>query len=239
MTRPERARKVTGRVSTASVRAWALSLPLAILVLAACMPPPQRMCTAATDCGGGASSCVAGRCIATGAVAAISTARRVVYEPVDFGYVRRGAPEASGAATFAALGLAGDPRVFLRFDVPLRADEDIVEAFLAIERAPDVAADPMAIVLHAATVVDRWEGRRLSWGGQPRIVELGLPETPVLPAGGARVRLDVRALLQRWRRGGSRELSVAVLSDGESATGVTFALAPGPVRGPELELYIR
>lgn len=219
--------------------AWAPPLSLAVVVLAACMPPPQRMCTAAADCGGGASSCVAGRCIATGAVPAISTARRVVYEPVDVGYVRRGAPAASGEAAFGALGLAGDPRVFLRFDVSLRADEDVVEAFLALERAPDVAADPMAIVLHAAPVLDRWDGRRLSWGDQPRIAELGLPQTPVLPAAGARVRLDVRALLQRWRNGRSRELSLAVLSDGESATGVTFALTPGPVRGPELELYVR
>jgi len=208
-------------------------------VLIACMPPPQRMCTAASDCGAGASSCVAGRCIATGAVPAISTARRVLYEPVDVGYVRRGAPEASGGAAFAALGLSGDPRVFLRFDVSLRADEDLVEAFLAIERVPDVAADPTTIVLHAAPVLDRWESGRLSWGGQPRIEELGLPQTPVLPAAGARVRLDVRGLIQRWRRGHARELSLAVLSDGESATGVTFALTPGPVRGPELELYIR
>jgi hypothetical protein len=238
MTRAERARAVVAMVSTG---AWAPTLPLslAVVLLVACMPPPQRMCTAATDCGAGASSCVAGRCIATGAVPAISTARRVVVEPVDVGYVRRGAPEASGAAAFAALGLAGDPRVFLRFDISLRADEDVVEAFLAIERAPDVAADPVAIVLHVAPVLARWEGRRLSWGGQPRVEELGLPRTPVSPAGGARVRLDIRALLQRWRQGHSRELSLAVLSDGESATGVTFALTPGPVRGPELELYVR
>jgi len=216
MTRAKRARRGTATVSMGAA-APVLALALAVVLLVACMPPPQRMCTAATDCGAGTSSCVAGRCIATGAVPAISTARRVVYEPVDVGYVRHGAPEASGAAAFAALGLAGDPRVFLRFDVSLRADDDLVEAFLAIERAPGVAADPMTIVLHAAPVLDRWESGRLSWG----------------------VRLDIRALLQRWRHGHSRELSLAVLSDGESTTGVTFALTPGPVRGPELELYIR
>ena len=237
MTRAERARAVVAVVSMGA-SAPALASALAV-VLIACMPPPQRMCTAASDCGAGASSCVAGRCIATGAVPAISTARRVLYEPVDVGYVRHGAPEASGAAAFAALGLAGDPRVFLRFDVSLRADDDLVEAFLAIERAPGVAADPMTIVLHAAPVLDRWESGRLSWGRQPRVEELGLPRTPVPPAAGARVRLDIRALLQRWRHGHSRELSLAVLSDGESTTGVTFALTPGPVRGPELELYIR
>jgi hypothetical protein len=127
----------------------------------------------------------------------------------------------------------------LRFDVSLGPDDHLVEAFLAIERASDVAADPTAITLHAASVVDRWDARRLSWGSQPRIEELGLPQTPVSPAAGARVRLDVRALLERLRRRHAGDVSLAVLSDGESATGVTFAMTPGRVRGPELELYLR
>jgi hypothetical protein len=222
----------------------AVLLPLALgaTVLGSCMPPPQRMCTAASDCGGGSSACVAGRCIAGGAVPAISTARRVVYEPVDVGYVRRGGDDSAGtpgAAAMATLGLAGDPRLFLRFDVSLGPDDRLVEAFLAIERAPEVAADPIAITLHAAVVVDRWDGRRLSWGSQPRVQELGLPQTPVSPAAGKRVRLDVRGLLELLRRRRSGDISLAVLSDGESATGVTFAMTPGRVRGPELELYLR
>jgi hypothetical protein len=210
---------------------------------ASCVPPPQRMCTAPSDCGG-SSSCVAGRCIATGAVPAISTARRVVYEPVDVGYVRRGGPALQGtpAGAVATFGLPGEPRMFMRFEVALRPDEALVEAFLAIERAPDVAADPATITLHAAPVVERWDGRLVSWGSQPRIEELGLPRTPVSAAGGARVRLDVRALLERWRRQRTSSdggVSLAVLSDGESASGVTFAMTPGRSRGPELELYLR
>jgi hypothetical protein len=230
---------------TRPVRALGPHLAAALAALAAsCGPPPQRMCTAASDCGGSSSSCVAGRCIATGAVPAISTARRVVYEPVDVGYVRRGGPEPRGtpaAGAFATFGVPGEPRMFVRFEVALRPDETLIEAFLAIERAPDVAADPATITLHAAPVVERWDGRLVSWGSQPRIEELGLPRTPVSAAGGARVRLDVRALLERWRRQRSsgEGVSLAVLSDGESASGVTFAATPGRSRGPELELYLR
>src|SRR5580704_15806398 len=105
MTRPDRAR------AGARAATW-LAPALAAAVLASCLPPPQRMCTAASDCGGGSAACVAGRCIAGGAVPAISTARRVVYEPVDVAYVRRGGEgfaRAGGApapAAFATFGLA-------------------------------------------------------------------------------------------------------------------------------------
>jgi len=225
----------------AAVVLAALALPGAV-AFTSCLPSPQRMCTATSDCGGGASSCVAGRCIANGAVPAISTARRVVFEPVDVGFVQRGAADTPGAlapATLATFGRSSGGRIFLRFDVALRPEETLVEAFLAMERVPDVAADPAEIVLHAAHVLDRWDSRRLSWANQPRVEELGLPQTPVLPAAGTRVRLDVRALLELWRRGRPGDVSLAVLSDGESATGIAFALTPGRVRGPELELYVR
>jgi hypothetical protein len=240
MTRLDRAPAAAPMAAGRASAAW-LALAVAAGVLGSCLPQPQRMCTAATDCGGGSSACVAGRCIAGGAVPAISTARRVVYEPVDVGYVRRDGDSSGvpGAAALATLGLSSAPRMFLRFDVSLRPDDDLVEAFLAIERASEVAADPTAITLHAAGVVDRWDGRRLSWGSQPRIEEFGLPQTPVSPAAGARVRLDVRGLLERLRRRHAGDVSLAVLSDGESATGVTFAMTPGRLRGPELELYLR
>jgi hypothetical protein len=234
MTRPDRARLVA---ATAAIAA-----SLSAAVLGSCMPPPQRMCTAAGDCGGGSSACVAGRCIAGGAVPAISTARRLVYEPVDVGYVRRGGDDVAGStgpAALATLGLASAPRMLLRFDVSLRPDDGLIEAFLALERAPDIAADPETITLHVAAVVDRWDGRRLSWASQPRIQELGLPQTPVSPAAGNRVRLDVRGFLEQLRRRRSGDVSLAVLADGQSATGVTFAMTPGRVRGPELELYLR
>ena len=105
-----------------------------------------------------------------------------------------------------------------------------------------MAGDPAPVVLHVAPVVDRWDGGRTSWADQPRRSKIGLPETRVSAESGARVRLDVRALVERWRRRGEGELSLAVLADGGGASGargIAFALAPGVARGPELELYLR
>jgi hypothetical protein len=89
------------------------------------------------------------------------------------------------------------------------------------------------VALHVARVVGPWDGGSVSWAIQPRIEEVGSPVTRVMPASAARVRLDVRELVRRWRRrdGTSRatgegELSVAVITDEASGTGVTVVLAP-------------
>jgi hypothetical protein len=98
---------------------------------------------------------------------------------------------------------------------------------------------------------------------QPRIEEVGSPVTRVLPASGPVVRLDVRTIVERWRRAGSRsDFGVAVVPGPpgpDAARGMAFALAPrapsgdrGAARasratpdgalgalGPRLELYLR
>ena len=58
-------------------------------------------------------------------------------------------------------------------------------------------------------------------------VEVGAPVTRAYrPDLAARVRLDVRDIVQRWRMCGERdEQGLAILADGESVTGVAFALA--------------
>lgn len=210
------------------------------------------------DCAG-RSSCVAGRCVAAGAVPAISTARRMLYEPIDVGYVRRGGPPELPA--IAALGRSDGALTFLRFSVPLPADAGVVEAYLLLDRVTDVDSDPEPIALHAVRVVDPWDGRSLSWAVQPRIEDVGAAVTRVLPASGALVRLDVRAIVERWRRRRSTDFGLAVVSGApggasRAARGMAFALAPrgegseeaaslgaagatAGARGPRLELYVR
>jgi hypothetical protein len=224
---------------------------LAALAAASCNPPP-RMCAQESDCGQQAS-CVAGRCVAHGATPAIDSARRVVVAPVDVGYVSRDG--GSGAGTAVVLGREGDPAIaFLRFKVPLPPEASVLEAYLVLERAPGVDADPAPITLHAARVTTAWDGVSLSWATQPHVEEVGLPVTRVPPAAGALIRLDVRELVQRWRRRAHDELGVAVLADAASRTGVAFALAPASVdrdrgdpvlgagrqaAGPRLEVYVK
>jgi hypothetical protein len=186
------------------------------------------MCAQESDCGAQAS-CVAGRCVAHGATPAVDSGRRLLFAPVDVGYVCPNEP--TGDAALATFGRAGQPAVaFLRFSVPLPPEATVLEAYVLLRRATSVDADavPIAapIALHTARVVNAWDGRTLSWATQPRIEEVGAPVTRVSPAAGSLVRLDVRDTVLRWRKRGRDELGLAILSEGESVTGVTFALTP-------------
>jgi hypothetical protein len=183
------------------------------------------MCAAEADCGSRAS-CVAGRCVAHGATAAIDTARRLLFFPVDLAYMRRDANLRD--ATTATLGRArdGGAVVFLRFSVALPPEANVLEAYLVLERAIDIDADPTPVAMRAVRIVDPWDGRTASWARQPRVEEVGAPVTRVSPVSGPLVRLDVRALVQRWRRRGAEDFGVAVAADEESSTGIAFALVP-------------
>jgi len=108
-------------------------------------------------------------------------------------------------------------------------------------------------------VIEPWDERSLSWSVQPRVEEVGSPVTRVLPASGALVRLDVRALVERWRRRTGADFGLAIVSDASGGAsrsrprGMAFALAPSGdsadarssgagsegARGPRLELYLR
>jgi hypothetical protein len=151
----------------------------------------------------------------------------MLVDPIDVGYVQRGDDSGARTTAVARLGRAGQPGVvFLRFAAPLAPEVRVLEAYLLLERAPDVDVDPAVVPLHAARVVGAWDARSLSWARQPHIEEVGAAITRVGPGGGAFVRLDVRDLVQRWRARARDELGVAVVADGESSTGVALALAP-------------
>jgi hypothetical protein len=238
---------------------WTSRLPALLAAAgaaaAACAPAP-RMCGSEADCGAQAS-CVAGRCVAHGARPAIDTARRLLFVPVDVAYLRRTAP--GGDATIATLGRAGDEHatVLLRFAAKLPPEATVLEAYVVLERAGAVDADPAPVALHAARVVEAWEGRSVSWATQPRIVEVGAPVTRAMPSAGALVRLDVRSLVERWRTHEHGDFGVAVVSEGASPTGIAFVVRPttsarapadpvlaaaGPraqAAGPRLELYVK
>jgi hypothetical protein len=195
------------------------------------------MCFSGGDCGR-SSSCVAGRCVARGAVPAISTARRLLYVPVEVGYVSRSV--AAGASSIATLGRGDGAIVLLRFSVPMPAEADVLEAYVLLERAPDIDGDPVPVALHAARIATAWDDRSLSWARQPRVEDVGAPVTRVLPAAGGRVRLDVRDLVARWRRRSRDDFGLAIVAEGNSPTGMAFVLSPqDAAAGPELELYLK
>lgn len=225
--------------------AWSSAMPrvplfgLSAFLACGCVVPPS-MCASEIECGSRAS-CVAGRCVAYGATPVIDSARRLLFSPVDMAYVR-GAAEARDAVT-ATLGATRDPGavLLLRFSASLAPDANVLEAYLLLERATDFDADPTPVALRAARVIDPWDSRSLSSAREPRVQEVGAPVTRVFPSGGPLVRLDVRELVQRWRRRTGDDFGVAVTAQAASATGMGFALSPaaGQGVGPRLELYVK
>ncbi|HEY4016077.1 MAG TPA: DNRLRE domain-containing protein [Polyangiaceae bacterium] len=214
---------------TRSRVAAVVSAALSSAASAGCMTHP-RMCASESDCTAQAS-CVAGRCVAQGATAAIDTARRLVFFPVDVAYVGPGAGGRHDATV--TLGRTGDEGavLLLRFAAPLPPEATVLEAYLVLERPAAIDVDPAPIVLHAVRIVAPWDGRSVTWAGAPRTQEVGAPTTRVFPAAGPLVRLDVRPLVQRWRRRTGNDFGVAVEAEGASAsagttTGVAVALAP-------------
>ena len=198
----------------------------------ACVRGP-RMCVAGpvSGCGAGAT-CVAGRCLSSGATPAIATATRVLYDPVDAAYMQPG--EQAATEGLATLGRPDGAFALFRFDVPLSPQSTVVEAYLLLEPPAAVDFDPGPVMLRTERVVGVWDSRSTSWARRPALEDVGLPETRV--EGSPRVvRLEVRALVERWRKRAKDERGVAVVADGRSAnrTGVAFVL---PAR---LELYVK
>lgn len=194
------------------------------------------MCIAESECAGGA--CVAGRCLASGATPAIANARRLLFDPIDVAYVRAGDGSSDAPPAVATFGGTRDrgATAFVRFAAAVPPEATVLEAYVVLSRARDVDGDAAPIVLRATRVVEAWDARSLSWAHQPRVVDDGTPATRVVPAAGDIVRLDVREIVERWRRRGKGDSGVAIVAEGDSGQrGVPFAMAPGP----RLEIYVR
>jgi hypothetical protein len=197
-------------------------LAAALLALASCVPRAQ-MCVSEPECGA-QSSCVAGRCVGHGAVAAISTARRLLVDPLDAAYVRRGGEVRD--PPFAVLGADDGGVLLLRFSVDLPLEAEVLEAYIVLERAPGVDSDPTLLALHALRVVQPWDGRSVTWGRQPLLVDVGAPVSRVRSSSGPLVRLDVRDIVARWRRRERDDFGVAVMAERPAGRGLPFALRP-------------
>jgi hypothetical protein len=201
--------------------------------LGGCAPRP-RMCDAQAACPA-RMACVAGRCQREGAEPAISTARRIVLEPAAVAYVRRGEGESGGAMpSLFTLGRRadGDSALLLRFAAPLAPDAAVIEAYILLERSQAVDMDPTPIGLYAARITAPWDARSVSWATQPPIEDTRSPVTLMPAAAHSLVRIDVRALVEAWRKHDPRDQGIAILAQSSTVTGATFASG-------RLELYVK
>jgi hypothetical protein len=251
---------------------WAAAtLLLAMVALApfACVER-ERLCASTTECGK-TSACIAGRCQPTlkddaGRVVppTISSpqVRRVVVSPTDVAYVSaHGEGNPADLPPVLMLGRSGDhAALLLRFAVPIREEETVVEAYVLLDRADVVETDPRPISLRAARIVDACDGRSISYERQPRWEETGSPGAIVSGAGRPLVRVDVRDLVTHWKARDPRDQGIVLVADDTSRTGMAFAasssvLDQGPTSmlgaavqdeskswaaaPPRLELYLR
>lgn len=208
---------------------------LPTLLAAACVPP-SRTCALEADCDTRAA-CVAGRCVTKGATAAIDSARRLLFVPVAMAWRARQGKDKEFDPTIVTLGRTSDGGAiaFVRFEAELPVETKVLEAYILLERASDIDVDPEPITLYPERILDPWDSSSLSWGRAPHTQDIGAARTRVSATSGPLVRLEIRDLVKRWRRRGSREFGVAIVADGDSATGIAFLWAPG---GPKLELYV-
>ena len=208
------------------------TLSMALLAaLAGCVRPPA-MCTRTCDEG---FACVAGECLRAETVPDVAAldrfglyrARRLVLPPVD---VTRLAPgdERGEVPRIATLGRERDHAsiLLLRFALDLPAGATVLDAHVLLDRAPALPADPAPIALHAARIVEPWDARTVAWGRAPRLDDARAPVTTVDP-GRPSARIDVGALVKRWRRHAPDDQGIAIVADRASATGMAFALADG------------
>lgn len=200
---------------------------MGLVALAALAPgcrPAPTICALGAHCVASASSATP-----------LSQTRRLLYEPVDVAYVRR-ASDAERTPSLATLGSGDGALLLLRFSIDLPPDPRIVDAFVLLERAADVDADPGEVILRAARVTQPWDSRSVSWALRPRVESVDGSRTGVRPGAKSLVRVGVLELARRWLRRGRDEFGIAVEADGQGSAGVTFALAD---RGPRLELYVK
>ena len=242
--------------------------PVALVAFAACVER-DRLCASTTECGT-TSACIAGRCQPTlkddagriiPPMISSPLVRRVVASPTDIAYVSSHAGSTpSDLPPVLILGRKGDSAVLLlRFAVPIAEEESVVEAYVLLDRADVVESDPNPISLHAARIIDAWDGRSISFERQPRWEETGSPGTIVSSGGRPLVRIDVRDLVTHWKARDPRDQGLVVVADDTSRTGMAFAAAssvldqgPTSMLGssneegaswaaapPRLELYLR
>ncbi len=234
---------------------------IAMLAPFACVVRP-RLCASMTECGA-TESCIAGRCQPKKGTTAIAApqVRRVVLSPLDLAYVtvHERAASPSDVPPIVMLGRRGDgAALLLRFSAPIAPDDDVIEAYVLLDRADSVQSDPQPISLHAARIIDAWDGRSISWEKQPRWEESGSPGTIVSGAGRPLTRIDVKDLVTRWKMRDPRDQGIIIVADDTSTTGMAFAATsdvadqgPTSMLGasteetrwvaspPRLELYLR
>ncbi len=164
---------------------------------------------------------------------------RIVVTPEQIAEIGAADSEKKNGAMPAVIVLgksSESARLFLRFSIRLPKNGVMRSANLLLSRTDDVDMAMAPVELHAARVIDAWDARSITWPFQPRVEEAHAPHTTVSPASAKIVRIDVRSIVQDWPLRDPADQGIAVLSDRENSTGLSFAYMTSDAPPPELEI---
>jgi hypothetical protein len=185
----------------------------------------------------------------------LARSQRLVLDPVDVAFIERRGDLLPGSVTpVVTLGRRGEGEaaLLLRFDVP--AGLEVVRAWLVLDRAEGAGLEDDGASLHVERIAGPWDASSVTFVDGPPLADLGAPRLSVRGTATRRLRLDVTALLQSWRRRGDPCEGLAVLADRSTPTGVRLQALPrlsvslpgdptrappGEGSGPRLELYVK
>lgn len=212
---------------------------IAAIALAGCAAHVEAARPCPEGCEAG-KSCVVGRCRPSEEVPSPADTLRVILTPVDVAVIAEKGSQGDSPPETVALGRASDGTVeiLLRFSATWRDDADVVSAFVVLDPIAGAPPPSSPASFEMARILEPWRSSTTTWGRQPR---LDLPER----AGAARavastpVRIDVTALVQKWRQRSRDDHGIALLVRGDDAVGGAFSLGTTSGAGPRLEAYVR
>ncbi len=219
----------------------------ALLASAACAlgcssTPAPRTCRGSASCKEGESCVLSGCSSSTTSGAVPATSRRILVEPEAAAFVASEDDDGGTArppmiALGSSVGVRG--RILLKFPRRLWAKEEVLRAFLVLERAEGAQVGPDDVLLRAQRIIEPWSlkgGLGVTWASAPRAEALG--EAIVAARGAGPVRIDVTAYAIDLGKKTQSSWGLRVEGKGEGF-GVAIATGAAKGNGPRLEVFLQ
>jgi hypothetical protein len=203
-----------------------------------------RPCSGATGCKSG-QACVMGRCGGEDAPSGLTPAQRRLSLGAEAMWIVGG--DRDDGAPSGAMFLGGDARtatrVFLRFPRQSYPRNDVVRAYLVLERAEAASVGPDDVLVSTARLLEPWSRRPdVAPNANSQPMSESLAESWVRAAGRGPIRLDVTAYARELSAdaAASRAPTYGLRLEGRGAgRGIAIGTGYGSAPGPRLEVYLQ
>ncbi len=194
-----------------------------------------EMCVRSTECASG-DACVAGRCLAVNKTPLVTTADRFVLEAVRKTHMLERQTSSDGVLR---VGSEGD-MLALQFELPpIDPRSRLVEAYVLVDFADCPVGTRGPLIAWADAIDEPWSPEQIV---VPYARSLSTARSSVPSHEQTSLRIDARAIVQRWRDHPDRAFGVAVhikSEDRPCCIAWESEVTKNPARlSPRLELYI-